>query len=51
MWSKAKSLLRKAESRDNESLVLAIGDALSRVTQKDAPTGSLDTAKVSFKML
>lgn len=36
MWSKVKSLLRKAEARDNEALLLAIGDALSRVTQKDA---------------
>lgn len=36
MWSKVKSLLRKAEARDNEALLLAIGDALSRVTPKDA---------------
>ena len=36
MWSKVKSLLRKTEARDNESLLLAIGDALSQVTQKDA---------------
>lgn len=36
MWSKVKSLLRKAEARDNEALLLAIGDALSRVTQKDS---------------
>jgi hypothetical protein len=36
MWSKVKSLLRKAEARDNESLLAAIGNALSRVTQKDA---------------
>jgi len=36
MWSKVKALLRKAEARCNEALLLAIGDALSRVTQKDA---------------
>lgn len=36
MWSKVKSLLRKAQARDNESLLAAIGNALSRVTQKDA---------------
>lgn len=36
MWSKVKALLRKAEARTNEALLLAIGDALSRVTQKDA---------------
>ena len=36
MWSKVKSLLRKTEARDNDSLLLAIGDALSQVTQKDA---------------
>ena len=36
MWSKVKALLRKAEARTNETLLLAIGDALSRVTQKDA---------------
>jgi transposase len=36
MWSKVKSLLRKIEARDNESLLVAIGDALSQVTQKDA---------------
>jgi len=36
MWSKAKSLLRKAEARTNEALPLAIGDALSQITQKDA---------------
>ena len=36
MWSKVKALLRKAEARTNEALLLAIGDALSSVTQKDA---------------
>ena len=36
MWSKVKALLRKAEARTNEALLFAIGDALSRVTQKDA---------------
>lgn len=36
MWSKVKALLRKAEARTNEALLLAIGDALSRVTRKDA---------------
>jgi len=36
MWSKVKALLRKAEARTPETLLLAIGDALSRVTRKDA---------------
>lgn len=36
MWSKVKALLRKAEARTPETLLTAIGDALSRVTQKDA---------------
>ena len=36
MWSKVKALLRKAEARNPETLLLAIGDALSRVTPKDA---------------
>ena len=36
MWSKVKALLRKAEARTNEALLLAIGDALSHVTRKDA---------------
>lgn len=36
MWSKVKSLLRKAEARNQETLLLAIGDALDQVTQKDA---------------
>jgi transposase len=36
MWSKVKAYLRKVEARCNESLLLAIGDALSKVTQKDA---------------
>jgi hypothetical protein len=36
MWSKVKAILRKAEARTNEALLLAVGDALSKVTQKDA---------------
>jgi transposase len=36
MWSKVKTLLRKAEARSNDALLLAVGDALSQVTQKDA---------------
>jgi transposase len=36
MWSKVKALLRKAEARTNEAFLLAIGDALSQVTQKNA---------------
>ena len=36
MWSKVKAILRKAEARTNEALLLAIGEALSQVTQKDA---------------
>jgi hypothetical protein len=36
MWSKIKALLRKAEARTNETLLLAIGDVLSRITRKDA---------------
>lgn len=36
MWSKVKALLRKAEARSNEALLHAIGEALSRVTRKDA---------------
>ena len=36
MWSKLKALLRKVEARCNEALLPDIGDALSRVTQKDA---------------
>ncbi len=36
MWSKVKAILRKAEARTNETLLLAIGDALALVTQKDA---------------
>jgi len=35
MWSKVKSLLRKAEARNQETLLLAIGDALDQATQKD----------------
>ncbi|WP_343226923.1 IS630 family transposase [Luteolibacter flavescens] len=36
MWSKVKALLRKAEARTPAELLVAIGDALSRVTKKDA---------------
>lgn len=36
MWSKVKGILRKIEARTNEALLLAIGEALSRITQKDA---------------
>ena len=36
MWSKVKSLLRKVEARNNETLLHAIGGALDQVTQKDA---------------
>jgi transposase len=36
MWSKVKALLRKAEARTSDALLLAIGEALSRITQKDA---------------
>ena len=36
MWSKVKSILRKIEARTNEALLLAIGEALSAVTAKDA---------------
>jgi hypothetical protein len=39
MWSKVKNLLRGAEARDNNELLLAIGEALSRVTAKDAAHG------------
>ena len=36
MWSKIKSLLRKAEARTQETLLAAIGSALSKVTPKEA---------------
>lgn len=36
MWSKVKALLRKAEARDGETLLQAIGNALGKVTEKDA---------------
>ena len=36
MWSKVKNLLRTAEARTPEELFRAIGDALSKVTAKDA---------------
>lgn len=35
MWSKVKTLLRKAEARTPSALLAAIGNALSRVTGKD----------------
>jgi len=36
MWSKVKALLRSAEARTPDELVAAIGDALAKVTAKDA---------------
>lgn len=36
MWSKIKSLLRSAEARTATDLITAIGQALARVTCKDA---------------
>lgn len=36
MWSKVKSFLRKAEARTPDALVEAIGNALAKVTKKDA---------------
>jgi len=36
MWSKVKSILRSAEARTPDDLVTAIGNALARVTAKDA---------------
>ncbi len=36
MWSKVKSLLRDAEARTPDDLVTAIGQALARITPKDA---------------
>ena len=36
MWSKVKNQLRSAEARDNEQLLRAIGEALSRITAGDA---------------
>lgn len=36
MWSKVKQLLRSSEARTLEALVEAVGDALDRVTAKDA---------------
>jgi len=36
MWSKVKSLLRGAEARTPTELIAAIGQALARVTPKDA---------------
>ena len=35
MWSKVKSILRKLEARDSESLFEAIGRALAEVTARD----------------
>lgn len=36
MWSKVKNLLRAAEARTSDALFAAVGDALSRITAKDA---------------
>ena len=36
MWSKVKALLRSAEARTPEELIPAIGNALAKVTAKDA---------------
>jgi len=36
MWSKIKSLLRSAEARTVADLIPAIGQALARITSKDA---------------
>jgi transposase len=36
MWSKIKSLLRSAEARTAADLIAAIGQALARITSKDA---------------
>ena len=36
MWSKVKNLLRSAEARTPADLVIAIGDALGRITPQDA---------------
>jgi len=36
MWSKVKSLLRSAEARTASDLITAIGQAMARVTSKDA---------------
>jgi len=36
MWSKVRSILRKLELRDNESLFEAVGTALAAVTASDA---------------
>jgi transposase len=36
MWSKVKALIRSAKDRTPEDLVSAIGNALAKVTAKDA---------------
>ena len=36
IWSKVKTLLRSAEARTPEELLAAIGNALAKVTPKDA---------------
>ena len=36
MWSKVKNFLRDAEARTEEQLIKAIGQALARITPKDA---------------
>ena len=36
MWSKVKGLLRSAQARTASDLITAIGQAMARVTSKDA---------------
>lgn len=36
MWSKIKAYLRRVKARDEESLIVAIGDALKTITAEDA---------------
>jgi transposase len=36
MWSKENALLHKSQAHTNDSLLLAIADALAHVTQEDA---------------
>ena len=45
MWSKVKSLLRKAQARTHHDLLLAIAAALRAVTAQDA-LGWLDRKSV-----
>lgn len=51
MWSKVKSILRKIEARTNEALLLAIGEALSKVTERTQAIGWPIPDMVLFKML